>query len=197
MSGLNVAHRRAGTNPEDADEVDGVGRDGGFVQQPILSDPVGVDADPPEDQRERIDTDGGVVAEGGRRGDEQMRIGTGGPALIPVLQPGGQQIVGEFIKVEGMPSVLSAQGERASGGVDAVEPQRRQVLGVQGVDGDDEPFDRGVDAVDEAAELIVGQWDRHAGDRGQNDGAGRVAKDDTFLLEGVKMLRSPVRTPCA
>jgi hypothetical protein len=65
--------------------------------------------------------------------------------------------------------------------------ERTQLVRADRVDrdqGDDEPWERAVGAVDEPAQLVIAQASGQVVDLAEHDSAGGIAEDDPLLLEG-------------
>ncbi len=106
------------------------------------------------------------------------------PGSFP--QPIGGEAQGEFVEEHGVVAARAGQGEATVGPVELVEPQVPELLGTEGVDGDEgdgELRGAGGRLVDQAAQPVRGQRRGQTLGVGQAHASGGVMEDQPFAFE--------------
>src|SRR5712691_2707174 len=187
MGRLDVSHGGFGCEAEDAHEVDGVSGVRGFVQDPVLAQLGGAEAQLLEDGVDDGECyRGGSGVVGGLRGCQQVGVDGEGPAPAPFAEAGDRVGVGEVVEVDAVLPGAPPDDEAAGGQVEVLGEQQGGFFLAERVDGDqrdDQLAHRAVRPVDQPAELVSGDRDGQPPHRRQRDPAGRVPEDDPFLPE--------------
>ncbi|MFH8476956.1 hypothetical protein [Streptomyces sp. NPDC018000] len=112
---MDVAHCGGVGQGEEADEADGVRAVAGFGEDPVLPQGAGGQPGAADGVLQECFADGWTGGvKGGLGTDQEVGVGTGGPGVLAVAEPGAQELDGEGVEVEG----AARQPEAAVGQVE-------------------------------------------------------------------------------
>ncbi|MFJ6186451.1 hypothetical protein [Streptomyces sp. NPDC092295] len=178
-----------GRDPEQAHQPDRVGGFPGLVEEPVLSELGGVDADSVAERFEVGDADRGPVdMQGGDGADDQVGVGAQRPPLVALDQPVLDELQCEVVEVGlVVEPVRSADSQAPGGAVEVVEPDLGDLLGTDGVDSHQDESELVLDAgdlVQEPFEPVRRDGPGNPDGRGQVHVPGRVTEDPALGSQG-------------